>query len=246
MRKILNIAHRGASGIAPENTGIAFEKAIECGADIIECDIHQTSDGDLVVIHNENIKSYTGIEACVKNLTLNYLKELDFGKWFSEKYSGQKIMTLKETLNRFGSRINFNLEIKNGERYYKGISELIIKTVHEAGLSTNVIISSFDLPTLKRVKEIDKNMSIGIIFDKNEWDDILKSAAELGCIFLVPKARLVSSENIKLSHSQNLKVYPYVINSEEEGLHLIKMGTDGIITDRPEMLSSVLKNISQV
>lgn len=245
-KKILNIAHRGASGISPENTLPAFEKAIEFGADIIELDVQFTLDRVIVVIHDEKITKYTGINERVKYIEFNTLKTYDFGSWFSPEFKDTKILSLEDVFDKFRGRIKFNIEIKKGEKFYPGITESVLALVYNYNLSDDVMISSFDLKTIKKLREIDKNISAGIIFEKSEWYYYLRSAEKLNCQFIVPEKTLCSQNDIENAHQLGFAVYPYVTDEENEFIKLINMGVDGIITNRPDRLNKLISELDTV
>lgn len=245
-RKILNIAHRGASELAPENTLPAFIKAIECGADIIELDVHLTADGEIVVTHDESIRRITGEDGKIKRLEFNFLRSLDFGKWFSEQFAGEKIPSLREVFEKLGDKIKFNIEIKMGEKYYPGIVDRLLELINHYRMKENVILSSFDLKTIKILSEKSLDIPLGIIFDRMEWDYLLKSAKKINCSFIVPDKRITTEREIEKAHRIGLSVYPYVINEKEEIQKFIKYGVDGIITNNPERVSKILRNYSTV
>ncbi len=245
-KKLLNIAHRGASGIAPENTISAFLKAIETGADIIELDVHLSRDKEIIVIHDDTILKYTGINQKVKHLEFNYLKDLDFGAWFSPEFKGERIPTLQRVFEAIGVKIRYNIEIKKGEKFYPGITEGILNLVKRCNLHDNVLISSFDLRTIKKVRELDTKIETGIIFNKNEWNYYLKAAHKLNCQFIVPEKGLITEKNVNNANDLKISVYPYVSDEEEEILQLIRAGVDGIITNRPDRLSAIINKLNVV
>ncbi len=245
-KKILNIAHRGASGIAPENTISAFFKAVEAGADIIELDVQLTQDREIIVIHDGTIKRFTGINKKVKGLDFDYLKTLDFGSWFSPEFKGERIPSLQEVFEKIDKKIKYNIEIKMGEKFYPGITESVIDLVYKYKMHDNVLISSFDLGVIKKLRELNKELSAGIIFDKDEWNYYLKVAQKLDCQFIVPQKGLINEDNVKKAHAIGLSVYPYVSDNEEEILKLIRTDADGIITNRPDKLSAILKKLNAV
>ncbi len=121
----LNIAHRGASALAPENTMAAFAMAVELGADAIELDLHVSRDGELVVIHDHTLDRTTDGEGPVHTRSLQELKRLDAGRWFGESFAGQRIPTLAEVLDRFSGKIPLALEIKAGSAFFRGIEERV-------------------------------------------------------------------------------------------------------------------------
>jgi glycerophosphoryl diester phosphodiesterase len=245
-KRLLNIAHRGASGIAPENTISAFLKAVEAEADIIELDVQLSSDQQLLVIHNETIKKYTGIDKNVRDLDFNYLKELDFGEWFSPEFRGERIPLLQTVFEKIGKKIKYNIEIKKGEKFYPGITEKVLHLVNKYNLREHVLISSFDLKTINKLRELDEKITAGLIFNKNEWDYFLKVAKKLNCQFIVPEKSILTESYVNKAHTLGLLIFPYVADEEEEILSLIRMGVDGIITNRPDRLSRIINELNSV
>src|SRR5699024_7283151 len=100
-QKMINVAHRGASGHAPENTMAAFQKGFEMKADYIEIDVQMTKDGELIVIHDTTVDRTTNGTGNVGDLTFEEIKQLDAGSWFSDEYAGEKIPTFEEILDEF-------------------------------------------------------------------------------------------------------------------------------------------------
>src|SRR6266545_5505015 len=106
-------AHRGACAHAPENTMASFELALAHGADAIELDVKLSSDGYVVVHHDDTVDRTTDGTGRIKNLTLAELKKLDAGSFLSEKFKGEKIPTLEEVFEAVGKRTFINVELTN-------------------------------------------------------------------------------------------------------------------------------------
>ncbi len=247
MRKVLIIAHRGASGLAPENTRAAFAKAVEIGADIVEVDVHLCADGDLMVIHDDtvdrvagNTVQIPGTGRAVKRMTAEELKALDVGSWFSPEFSGQRIPTLREALELLKGKCSVIIEIKKGSESYKGIEGKVLEVVRSLSMEKDILISSFELPALKEVRKKVPDTALGIIFNTDTWDYVFKSAAKLHALSLYPDKSLVTIGWIDKAHSFGIKVYPYTVNEEEEMKTLIQMGVDGLVTNRPDILKALL------
>jgi len=220
----------------------AFIQAMQHHADMVELDIQLTLDERIVIIHDEKILRYTGINRRVRELDLEYLKGLDFGKWFSDEFNGEKILELSELFEKIGNKLKYNIEIKLGEKYYPKITERVLNLVSRYNLMDDVLISSFDMQTIKKLREIDKKVKTGIIFDKNNWGYYLKCAKKLGCNFIVPEKELLSELRVKEAHDNGFDVYPYVADNEMEFKKLIEYGVDGIITNRPDLLTAFLRD----
>jgi glycerophosphoryl diester phosphodiesterase len=146
-KRIMVIAHRGASGYAPENTVSAFKKAIMMKADMIEFDVHLTKDGKVVLMHDKTVDRTTDGKGKVKEMTLKELKKLDAGLWFDKKFKGEKIPTLEKVLKKFKGKILFNIEIKS-----EGTEEEIVRLIKKYKLEKDVMVSSFNHQFLKKIK----------------------------------------------------------------------------------------------
>ena len=119
----LIIAHRGASGLAPENTLAAIKKAIELKADLIEIDVHQTKDSIIVVIHDKKINRTTSGKGRVKDLFYKEIRRYDAGKWFDPKFEGERVPTLEEVLRLVHGQTKLLIEIKGDDNFYPNIEK---------------------------------------------------------------------------------------------------------------------------
>ncbi|HMA79397.1 MAG TPA: glycerophosphodiester phosphodiesterase family protein, partial [Candidatus Binatia bacterium] len=136
------IAHRGASGKYPENTRLAFVKAIEAGADMIEIDCQLTEDGHVVVFHDERLRRTAGVRGMVRSKTLAQLKALDIGQWRKKSFRGERILTLEEALEVFAGRVDLCLEIKSFPESPPGIELKILFILSHYDYLDRTILSS--------------------------------------------------------------------------------------------------------
>ena len=237
---IINYAHRGASGYCPENTMVSFAKAVELGATGIETDVQMTSDGHLVLIHDESLLRTTGVDKYVKDVTLAEIKQLDAGSWFAEGFAAEKIPTLDELMRLAKqSHINVNIEIKSGVFIYDGIEQKVIEKIYEYGLQHNVIISNFNHYSLALCKQIDPAIATGILYMEGlyrPWD----YAASLQADALHAPRYAVMPEWVEEA-KQNDKIYNvWTVNNEQEMKSFVAAGVSGIITDYPDRLHQIL------
>lgn len=243
MKNIQVIAHRGASAISPENTMIAFKRAIEIGANAIETDVQMTKDNHLVLIHDETLERTTNGKGLVKDHTLTELKELDAGSWFSNIYKNEKIPTIEELFELVKSEnIWLNLEIKKRYSLNLKLDKLLIKKINEFGMQDRVVISSFNHYSVYKVKKIDPSLKTGILYGRNIYRPWLY-ASKLKASSLHPNKAFVSNYVVNKAHKQNLKVFPYTVDDKEEMISLIDMGVDGLITNVPDRLVLLLNEI---
>ena len=160
----LILAHRGASGYAPENTLEAFRLAMEMGADGFELDVHMSKDGELVVIHDESVDRTTDGTDLVKDLTLAQLKALDASNHM-ESYRGARIPTLAEVYSLIrDTRHIINVEIKTDECFYPQIEEKCLALTREMGLEDRILYSSFNHFTLQKLRRLKPDVKLGMLF----------------------------------------------------------------------------------
>ena len=179
MASFKKIAHRGASGDYPENTRVAFEKAIEARADMIELDCQLSQDGHVVVFHDERLTRTTGVRGAVKNRTLAQLKKLDIGQWRKKSFKGERILTLEEALEIIVGDVNLCLEIKSFPASAPGIELKILFILSHYDYLDRTILSSFDFRTLARVRELAPEAALGIIYGSSQGTDPLVAAGSL-------------------------------------------------------------------
>jgi glycerophosphoryl diester phosphodiesterase len=241
VHKTLNLAHRGANRVAPENTIAAFRKAVELGADGFELDLQLSKDNVPVIIHDEKLERTTGAPGLVKDFTLAELKSLDAGSWFAPEFSGEKIPTLDEFFDEFaGKDLLFNLELKTGIILYPGLEAAVIKIVAERGLKKQVILSSFNHYSLVTCRETDPEVKTGMLYLAGLYEP-WEYAKTLGCYSVHPFFyNLQSPEIVNGFKENNFPIFAWTVN---EPLYMKLMtagGIDGIITDLPGELKSIL------
>jgi glycerophosphoryl diester phosphodiesterase len=232
------MAHRGASAVAPENTLVAYEKAMEMGADYAELDVRQTKDGAIVLMHDKTVHRTTGMKGFVWDFTLEELKQLEAGSWFGEKYKGEPIPTLEEVIRLVQGRMKLNIEVKISENE-PGIAQKVVDIVRAENFSKNCMITSFDMETIKTFKVIGPDLRTGFIFDKEYRPDVFEGNWDI----LSSNYKLVDAEFMCLAKKSGKKTYVWTVNEREEMLRLIGLGVDGIITDKPDLLNSVLAEL---
>jgi glycerophosphoryl diester phosphodiesterase len=157
---MLVVAHRGASGRAPENTIASYEAALAIGVDAIELDVHLSRDGHLVVIHDANLGRTTDGQGLVHEHTLAELKRLDAGGWFAPAFAGERIPSFEEVLERIGPRVPLQVEIKGRT---DGVTEATVEALRTHGLLGSAMITSFHLDVLPLVRKLVPKAEIGAL-----------------------------------------------------------------------------------
>jgi glycerophosphoryl diester phosphodiesterase len=242
MRNPWIIAHRGASGHAPENTLSAFQRAVELGARFIETDLHLTRDARFVAIHDATLERTTNGHGPVKDRTLAELRELDAGMWFDRQFMGEQIPTLEETL-QFGRQhdVIFYLEIKYDGAW--GMHHSLVAAIQNSENAARTIAISFDPETLRSLRQIDPGVMMGLLVDK-AGPDLVKSAVEAGARQLCLRWNLISRELVEQAHRADLHVVTWTVNDAGEMRNVIEAGVDGVMTDLPDRLRAVVEDMS--
>jgi len=235
----LNVAHRGAAALAPENTMAAFEKAVELGADVIELDLHMSRDGELVVIHDDTLDRTTDGRGPVHERSLEELMSLDAGRWFGEGFAGQRIPTLAQVLDRFAGKVPLALEVKAGSTFFPGIEEKVVSALREHAAIGDSAVASFDHYALRRLKEIEPTIrTAALLVGRPVSLSALAGPAKADGLAL--EASFVTKAEVEACRAAGLKLVVWVVNEPAQMRHFISLGVDGIITDYPDLLRLAL------
>lgn len=215
------IGHRGASGHAPENTLKAFELAITMGCPWIELDVYYV-DGELVVIHDDDVRRTTNGRGAVMALGFSRLRELDAG-------GGEQIPTLQEVLDLCAGRISINVELK-GPDTAEPVSELLRTALNAGWQADQFMISSFDHNELAKA---DPQFKRGALFHKAT--DYYGKAQALAATHINLAQRLATKEAIDLAHKYGFQVFVYTVNTRHEMQAMKNIGADGVFTNYPRL-----------
>ena len=229
----LVIAHRGASGRRPENTLPAYELAVEMGSDCIEIDLHRTRDGHVVIAHDEELAGLGG-EGEIAEASLAEVRRLDAG-------AGEPVPTLDEVLDRFGSRIPFNLELKRGTRgAYAGLEAQALGAVVSRGLMGQTLFSSFYDPVLQELRALSSEVRLALLISRRFPEGWRERAHTLGAEALNPEDALVDEALIGRAHDQGLAVYVFTVDEPRRMETLLEWGVDGLFTNHPDRMRSLV------
>ena len=244
MSKSMVIAHRGANKYAPQNTLPAFKRAYELGCDGFETDVHITKDGKIVICHNYTINETSTGKGKVADMTLEELKNYDFGSYYSDKFSGTEIPTLDEFLS-FVETTDIsvlNIEIKSPKESETAIVRETIKAVKEHDLFDKLLISSFDPRLLVEAKMIDNKCKTGFLCSPKSptllqmiWRQ-LRFTKSIGCEAVHPHYSFVNRKFVEDAHKMGIMVNPWTVDDTYNIDRLLKYGCDGIITDLPDVV----------
>ena len=239
----LIIAHRGASRVAPENTLAAFRKARELGADGIELDVKLTSDGEVVVLHDQMLDRTTDGRGFLNKYRLIEVKKLDAGRWFSPDFAGEHIPTLAEVFQTFGDSILYDIELKNSllpnDLVVSAVSDLIRKFY----LVERVIITSFSPWNISEFNRLEPAIPAGILSSNGLPGVILRS--RFGMWFspdaIASKYSVLTEKYVRQQKKLRRMVFPWVVNEPNAIRRMKEWGVEGIITDVPDVACKILE-----
>lgn len=244
------IAHRGASAYAPENTMSAIRLAVEQQAEMVEIDVVLSKEGIPVVIHEDSLSRTTDGEGFVSSFSVEELQEFDAGSWFSEDFVGEKIPTLEEVLAYCKDKIAVNIEIKteavrNDDQ--DGVEKFSLDLVNQLEMRDQVIFSSFDYRALKRLKTLDSEIPVAMLYERRQSGD--KSPVQLVEEYKLDgfnsRYSQLSQEWADLLNEAEIPFSLYTINEEEMMKKFIGMGASAIFSDKPDLLKQVIEDLSK-
>jgi glycerophosphoryl diester phosphodiesterase len=236
--RVDTIAHRGASGYAPENTMAAFRKAVEMKADYIELDVQVTKDGHLVVIHDNTVDRTTDGTGKVGALTLQEIRKLDAGRFFRPEFTGEPIPTFDEVLDEFRGTIGILIELKSPE-LYPGVERMVADALRKHGMdkprNAKVIVQSFHFDSLKRFHKLLPDIPIGVLTSEaSHLTDAMLDEFATYANYVNPSCNLVTEDLADRIHDRGMQIFVWTVRKREEVKPLLNAGVDGIITDYPD------------
>ena len=230
------IGHRGAKGIAPENTLISFKKASELGAKWIELDVKETADAQLIAIHDELLDRTTNGRGKVAQKNWNEIQTLDSGSWFSKEFAGEKVASLEECFKLF-EKINLgaNIEIKPCPSKEISTAQFVAKIIKNKWPKNlpSPLVSSFSITSLLAAKKENPELIIGVLFESNlpkNWKEIAK---ETKAYSININNDTLNKEMINEIISEGYKVLVYTVNNKERANELFQWGVTSVFTDYP-------------
>jgi glycerophosphoryl diester phosphodiesterase len=238
-RAWLRIAHRGASGSAPEHTHAAFERALALGVDMIELDVQLSRDGELVVMHDLNLDRTTSGHGALRAREFAALKALDAGSWFAPEFAGERVLSLREVLQLVGRRARLNAEIKAPPADWADLARRLVDLLCEFEALRSSVISCFEPEALEKVRRLTPDARLGVLWQHSDFSDAWRWAHTLGAVSVHPHWTLVSEAVMHTARVQGLSIMAWTVNEVETMRRLIQMGVDGIISDLPERFSLV-------
>ncbi|MGM7428948.1 glycerophosphodiester phosphodiesterase [Bacillus pacificus] len=248
---IKNIAHRGASAYAPEHTIAAYKLGQQLKGDYIEIDLQMTKDGYLVAMHDETLNRTTNGTGLVKEHTLEEIKQLNAGSTYNKKYpnlakkeyENAKVPTLEEVIEVFGHDANYYIETKSPDEY-PGMEEKLLEIINHNEIQDKVIIQSFSEESLQKLHSLHVNMLLVQLLSYKKAVQLTEleiKKYKTYCIGLGMNYKYIDSAYVKRIKKHGLEVHPFAVDNEQDMKKLLLWGVDGMFTNYPDRLHSVLK-----
>ncbi|HEY9722675.1 MAG TPA: glycerophosphodiester phosphodiesterase family protein [Oscillatoriaceae cyanobacterium] len=237
----LVMGHRGAMGHRPENTMASFQLAREMGADAVECDVHLSKDGHLIVMHDETVDRTTSGHGAIAALTLEEIKRLDAGSKFAPEFAGESVPTLEELLVWAKDKLPVVIELKLGKDAVR-IAEACITLVERLGMGAQVAFISFDHFVPREIKKRQPHWQVGILYVGRLVDPVGAAGAALANGML-PQWQFLTPDLVEAAHRERLWVGVWSPNTEPELRYAIANGADMIGTNYPDRLVAILEGM---
>jgi glycerophosphoryl diester phosphodiesterase len=232
---MLIIAHRGASGHAPENTMAAFKLALDMGAKAIELDVHQTRDGKLVVIHDSDLKRTGRAKKRIRDLTWSQLKDQEVGSWFHADFKDQGVPLLEDVYELCQGRAELHVELKKGSSLYPGIERNVLDLVARRSAFETTLFSSFDHQALFNLRDLNEQARLGYLKGFTLMPKAYQEMKAMRAESLNCSMRQVNAKLVKTCHERNLRVLVYTVNEAKDIQRLDKLGVDGVFCNYPDV-----------
>jgi len=250
--RVTTVAHRGASAFVPENTLASFRRAIAVGADLLELDVQRTRDGELVIMHDTSTARTTNARLAlpgrapwhVGELTFDEIRGLDAGSWKSPRFTGERVPTLAEVIALIEhSPTGILLELKSPDRYPGIEAEVAVQMkafegyVERAVAASRLVVESFDISSLRTYRELEPTVPVGVLGSPRA-----ASLAELAnwADQVNPDHRAIDAGYVAEIQRVGMRCLTWTVNRDAAMRRAVDLGVDGIITNRPDLLRSVL------
>jgi glycerophosphoryl diester phosphodiesterase len=239
-RHIIVCAHRGRSGVCPENTMAAFRAAWELEVDMIELDVAMTADGVLVVLHDRAVDRTTTGTGNIDELEADYVERLDAGRKKDAKFTGERVPLLGEVLEAAPRQCRLNIHVKPYAPSIERLVEAVVGTMTDGELLKRAYVTS-EAEVVQLAQRADNRVvTCNLSGQGGDGTEYIMLSRQLGCTILQPSNALVTKEFCDAARHAGLEVNPFYADDIGEMARLISCGVDGILTNYPEILLKLL------
>jgi glycerophosphoryl diester phosphodiesterase len=226
-------AHRAGSARAPENTLAALRNAIGEGADAVEVDVQETADGEVILLHDTDLRRVAGLARSIWDLPYTELQGLDVGSWFSPAFKAERIPTLRAFAAASRGRIRLNVELKNN-KHGEDLAARVVNVLHDTGTADQAAVSSLDIELLRQVRRIAPKIKLGLILAAGVGD-----LRRVDVDFFALSRRLATPAVIHQLHAIGREVHVWTLNAQPRIAQAMLDGADDIITSDPALAVKV-------
>ncbi|MFI5394660.1 MAG: glycerophosphodiester phosphodiesterase [Candidatus Binatia bacterium] len=245
-RSWLRIAHRGASGGAPEHTRRAFERALAVGVDMIELDVQLSRDQELVVMHDHELERTTTGSGLVREHDFADLRALDAGSWFASEFAGERVMSLREVVLLVDGHVRLNVEIKAPSEDWHVLAKELTTLLRRHGQLDRTVISSFEPGALQVVRTQASDARLGLLWQAPDLTEAWRWSREVHAASIHPHWLLVREKFMCAARQHGLQAFVWTVNDVETMRELVRREVDGIISDFPERFRLVAGTMREV
>ena len=238
---VVNIAHRGGAGLAPENTLACFKEGL-IYADMIEFDVQPSKDSQLLIYHDRSgVERTTNGKGRVPDLTFEYLRSLDAGSWFGQKYKGEKIPTLTEVIEETSSsNIQYNVELKYYDPESDWFENEVIRIIKKSRIEARTIITARHEENILRLQEIDPEINCVLLQKERTPLEYFKLITNLKLKTAQIRWSALIPSFLKKCHEEDIQVFYFYADEPQEMKRVITLGIDGLLTNYPDRLKQIL------
>lgn len=235
-----NVAHRGFSATAPENTIASFELALKAGANMLEMDVMLAGDNQAIVFHDYRLGRTTDGSGLVRRLRSEEIRSLDAGAWFAERFRGEKVPLLDEVLEMARGKIKLDIELKHRRREdAAALVERCVKSVEHYHMTDEVMFSSFNRQALRILHSEKPSIRFAPLYRQNLSPSPRSFPLKHGAHAVVLNHLFLNEAVVMQFHKLGLKVFVYTVNGERRIEKMISMGVDGVISDNPAVVGAM-------
>lgn len=228
-------SHRGNSEVSPENTLPALENAIIARSDYAEIDVRQTKDGELILLHDNNLRRTAGLNKNIQNLTYKQIKKLDVGSWFGKEFRDTKIPTLKEAFELCKGKIMLNIEMKPNLSNQLS-EEKLVELIEKNNYVHQIQLSSWDPRVLMKIKKLNPEIKTGLILSGVYGNFFNKDYID----FFSIRSGFITRNTVENAHMAGKEVHAWTVNTENDIQRMKSLGVDCIITNNPTLAKEIL------
>lgn len=231
---------------APENTMASFREALDQGADGVECDVHLSRDGEVMVFHDFNLERTTPGQGPLQERTAAELAELEAGAWYHPRFRGERIPTLAQVAELVASAsraqnrpLRLVVELKAGSRRYPGIERSVIATLQARGVLAQSALISFDHHALRMARHLEPGIATGALYYAQPVDAPAIARAA-GAMAIGPSSELVSAEEVAAAHAAGLQVFVWTVDTPQQARSMAQLGVDAFGANAPRLALEAL------